>query len=323
MASSSFLIFVPWAWINPLLVAKEIAGIMQYVAGARGFARSQPLDNIRIAFSGFGWLVLVGLGAGLPFWFRLRTPRLPIAAILVASIVVVSSAGRMTRHWGLLFFPAVVLVSAVGYDGMWSLAKGRLSAYALALVAAAISLAGVRQLAIAQEAVGDHNAYAKAHKWICNNMRSSDRIAIPALYPGTLPRTRAHLESLVAEIMGPNAYARKMASNDLVLQSHCRPFRLAVLNDELYTAHWFQRELAHRKDTEGFYITIHDDVKKFNAKPTSTVIAEFVAGRHGRAGGYDALILDKPRNVGVEPDQVFQSINSNSIYIYLKHINNN
>jgi hypothetical protein len=112
-----------------------------------------------------------------------------------------------------------------------------------------------------------------------------------------------------------------MASNGMTPPTASEPFRQAVLNDEFYAAHWLRRELAYRKQYEGFNIFHYDSIRKFNSISTDEAIVSFLRGRGSPGEGYDALLLNEPRDIGVRPDHVFEDSGRSKYFLYLRRSN--
>jgi len=143
-------------------------------------------------------------------------------------------------------------------------------------------------------------------------------VAIDSLYPQHLPRTRAQLQRTLASVDAADAYARKMSGNGFPPRSAAEPMRDAVLNDELYAAHWARRELSGRSDADGFDVTLYDDAPHFDSVRTQDAIDEFERGESIPSRGYDALLLRGRRLSDRQPDEVFAGGQEPPLYLYLR-----
>ena len=316
-ATAVYLMLVPWAWTNPVVVAKEFLATVFAKMEPINARPVHPLANLVLIFRVMGLLVVVGLVPGLLVtWHRLGRRSLPILAVLGLGVLLIARAGDVYDRYGLLFFPAAVLVAAAGYAGLLASPQPILRFAGVAALGAALAVTGW-QLAEAQRHIGGVESHAQAVAWLRENLRPGDRIAVDSLNPQPLPRTPEQLTALIAESIGPDAYARKMQSNGYSANP-AEPMRQAVLGDELFRAHWLQRERAMRQPGEGYHVTLHSNDVLFNCISTAEAIAQFKQGLRERDKGFDALLLIKPADLGVEPVKVFRGGAAPPLYVYVR-----
>ena len=312
------LLFVPWLWLNPVLAVKEFTGVvLSKLDAPSGSAAFRAWHNLSYASMHLGWLCLVGLVPAVLFGGRthLRT-FLPVYVGLGLGALAIAVTARLFDRYALLIMVPMVLMSAVGIVQTFERMKerGRLACAALMAV---VVIASGRQLQASQAFAGTLDTYGRAHIWLLRHMKPGSRIAVDSEYPAHLPRTDAQLRAIIADIEGPTAYAKKMATNGIHMRPDAQPMRLAVLNDELYTAYWARVELSG-DCSNGFDVTYYDDEPRFISLLTPEVVENFKRGLRDPGAGYDALLLNRKLSDPIEPAVVFPGNPGRTFYLYLR-----
>lgn len=312
------LLLVPWLWLNPALMIKKFIGVVwSKLSGGPEAISAGPLANLDLTFSSMGWLTLAGLVPGCFLAWKLFGRRaIPVFTVILIGVLLIAKADEVYDRYGLLMFPAVVLVAAVGYSELLSRTHGTARA-AVALGVVGLTLLTGWQLWLSQRFVGQVESYSLAHDWLMQHLKPGDRVAVDLLYTRRLPHTREQLLAELAERVSPEAYNRKMRVVGYPPVAG-EPMRRAVLNDELYDVHWMRRELGIREAGEGFQVTRYYATPRFDLPLTDEVIAEFREGLKDPRRGYEVLLLNRNADLGVEPTTQFKGGTGPRLYLYYR-----
>ena len=312
-AAVVYTAFAPWIWLNPLLALKEFAAtVIGKVTGEQGPSIRRGFANVLLPTIAFGWSTVAALAfARWGFVDRRRvSDMLPALSVGVVAVFLLCGSARVYLRYGMLFFPVAVLVASNGFVS--ALVNEGRSTFVAAWVTMVLSVPFTAwQIVSDQRFVGALSSYALAHDWIEEHVPPGSRIAIFSEDPERYKRTRAQLTDIVARVNTPEAYAEKMATNDMTMTSAAMPMRLAVLNDELYAAFWALRELSVRG--EGGYVVkrYHDD-PRYDAWRTTEAIGRFLAG------DLDVLVLNREERQLPPPVIVFPGHPGEHLFVHVR-----
>jgi hypothetical protein len=283
-----YVALVPWIWLNPVLYAKEFAvTVLGKVTGFQSGVPARGLRNVIDPMLACGWLVMLAPLLA-PFAIRQRrrlVAMVPVIAVALVMMELLYVSARVYARYGLVFFPAFVLVGSEALsNALADRAKVMRVLAASGLIV--MLLLTARQIVATQTTLGKLPSDTLAHDWINAHVPWGARIAITSVDPQPYKRTQGQLEKIVEDINTPGAYARKMASNGFAVTSNAQPMRDAILNDELKEAYWARRELSVR-GSEGYVVTRYSDEPHFDMLTTEEAIEQFQSGK------LDVLVLNR------------------------------
>src|SRR5262249_41639464 len=84
------------------------------------------------------------------------------------------------------------------------------------------------------------------------------------------------------------------------------PMESMVLNDEQFAAFWCRRELGVGNPS-GFQVVRYHDERRYGSVLEQDAIDAFRTGAGLSAGQSDVLVMNRPKDVGVPPVQVFRT----------------
>lgn len=305
-AFAVIVMLVPWVWLNPFLAAKEFAGVV-LVKVASGGHLPPILANIWTLLDGLGAIVLAGAAVGLiAVASAPARSTVPLLVPSVLAICALAASGIVFDRYGLVVLPGLAVIAGIGWET--ALLHRQRFVRAAALVALLVSLGvTVGALIDTQRTASEVDVDVLTRNWIMANVERGKRIARYDEDSTPLPRTPEQLRACVDAPTTSAAYVEKLRlvgmSGD---GADAEPMRSAVLNDELFRAHWCRRELGSQRDS-GFYITPYHSEPRFGAVLERDALADFRSGSKDATGGVDVLVMNRLVDVGVQPAAVFRT----------------
>jgi 4-amino-4-deoxy-L-arabinose transferase-like glycosyltransferase len=301
--TSALVALVPWFWLDPLLAAKEFAGVVAVKVGSGAPARAL-LWHLPVLFGGLGilaWGLL--LVRPLALWRSHGLEGTLVTATVIAGTVVLAASQIVFDRYALVLLPGVTLMAGAAGTTLLSGLSAR-SVPLMRAVVAVLCIAALVQLAAAERRAGEPNVDWDVREWLLAHVPAGSRIAVHAEFTQFLPRTAQQLDACASLAATRAAYVQKWASNGVTIgPSGPEPFRRAILNDELFAAYWCGREQL--LSTPGFEIVPYHDGARFGAWRTGAVLREFGEGLRDASRGFDVLVTSFPLPHGPSPAAVF------------------
>jgi hypothetical protein len=300
----TLIALVPWFWLNPLLAAKDFAGVV--VAKVTNGAPVAPFHNGWLVLQGLGTLTLAGALLGLAAALQRRQRELvPVGAPVALGLAALSASPIVFDRYGLVVLPGLCLLAGIGWQAACSARKPIMRAAALVTLAASI-VGTSHALATSQRIAGETDVSLLARNWIVQHVRPGARVARHNEDNTFLPRTREQLDACAEAIDRPEAYTRKLqilGMGDRVVENE--PMRAAVLNDEMFQAYWCRRERSTATD-RGFTLIPYHPEPRYGSLLEREAIEAFRAPA-GSNPGIDVLVMNRPVDVGVPPAAVLRT----------------
>jgi hypothetical protein len=296
---------VPWLWTNPLLAAKELAGVVGVKMGG-GSSVQNVIDHAAMLFGGLGAMTWGGAVVGAVIARDTLGRTSPVVMPTVAGALVLAvSAIVFDRYW-LAVMPGLLVLAGLGW-GRWLGAERRIARSGAFIALTACAVLTVSHLVTDERRAAESDPDALAREWVLAHVARGSRVALHHETNAFLPRTRAQLSSCAEWVGTPEAYRKKWELLGVASgPTGSEPMRTMVLNDELFNAHWCRRELQVQTDPGYDVVTYHRE-PRFGAMLESEAIRNFQAGSHEPAGGVDVLIVNRPVAVNVPPSAVLQT----------------
>ena len=305
IASWVVLTLVPWAWINPLLAAKEFAGVVLLKVSSGEGTPDVP-RNLASVLGGLGAVCLIGSLLGVLSLARGDLRRLaPLLVPMLVALAVLGLGAVVFDRYGLVLMPTIVLLTAMGWERALAASRRNLR------TVAAVALVGctaftVRSLAGAERLSGEQDVDSLVREWIVENVPRRLRVAVHDEMNAFLPRTSEQLEECVRRIQSPGAFEERWQLLGFGGSTEAEPFRAVVMNDQIFQAYRCQRELDARVNAGYHLVRYHQD-PRFMAVLERDAIADFVAGTAERTKGVDVLVLNRVLDAAGPPTQVFNT----------------
>lgn len=305
---------VPWLWIDPVLGLKEVVGVVLIKAGeGRAF-----LEAIAVAGNllwALGAATLAGAIVGVRAFLRLRNPVAIVTLVVLAfALAALSLSTTVFDRYALVLLPGTALVSAEGWASLWR-AAGRGVRWA---VAASVLFAGLPQAIAALDDVRAINSYHLAHAWIAVHLPDRASVVIHSEDNQYLPRHREQLAECAAFAATPEAYRQKWATNGVVMQdASAMPMQRAIVNDELFQAHWCRRELLALR-TPAFFVRRFHSAPRFQTLDMPALERQFREGMSDPARGFDAVLVHWDAFPDIEPAMTFHAGAGPTLRLYLR-----
>jgi hypothetical protein len=304
---------VPWLLINPVLAAKEFAGVVLTKAGAGSTGIGGILKNLSTSMSGLGWCTLLAAVPGCRALWR-RTDGLG-TLLVVFTAALIGLCGMATivfDRYGLLVLPALALAGAAACDRALASSPSRM-AIALTMVLGI----GAFQSVIAIERTGSLNTYHVAHDWMLAQLPDKASVVVFSEDNQYLPRSRAQLVECAAGVWSDSSYREKWATNGVAIGTGSgTPMKLAILNDELFHAFWCSRELL-ATPPRTFVVHRFYPGLRFRTLASDAMEAEFTKGLTEPSRGFDAVLTHLPFT-GRQPDLTFKTDVGPTLRLYLR-----
>jgi hypothetical protein len=302
----TMITFVPWFWTNPLLVAKELAGVVVVKVGD-GSSPRQMVTHVATLLGGLGVLTWGGAAIGLLIARHALARIAPVLTPAVITTIGLAMSAIVFDRYGLVVLPGLLVLAGLGWEHWLAVGRSVSKVGAVIVVASCTLLTGLDLLARERQAAEpDVDAIAKA--WVVSHVERGSRVAVHQEANAFLPRARSQLTECAGWGLDPTLYARKWRLFGVASKpGGPEPMWAMTVNDELFQAYWCRRELQAQTDPGYDVVTYHTD-SRFGAVLESDVIRRFRADSPDEgAGRIDVLILNRAVGLDVPPAAVLKT----------------
>ncbi len=195
--------------------------------------------------------------------------------------------------------PGVIVLAAIGWQ--WGLAASPKMRVFVLVALGVCALATATSLVRAEVEAGEVDVDVLARNWIVANVPQGSHVAVRDEVNAFLPQALPQLRACAEEAGTHGAYTEKWRLLGFQAGTEgFEPFRLAMLNDEMFRAYRCARELQVSRDPGYVVIPYHDDAR-FGSILEREAFETFKAGSAVPNQHIDVLVVNRPIDTGIPP----------------------